>query len=104
MVYQINLTDDFLEEFEEICEYISYNLNALNASEKLREKVIDKIYSLRREPRMYTQINKLSKTQSNYRRIIINKYIVLYTIDDIKNIVYVTHIYYGGRTYIDVLL
>ena len=104
MVYQINLTDDFLEEFEETCEYISYNLNALNASEKLRERVIDKIYSLRKQPRMYTHINKLSKTKNIYRRIIVNNYIILYMIDETKKVVYIAHIYYGGRNYIEDLL
>ena len=104
MDYQINLTDDFLEEFEETCNYILYNLKALNASDKLRESVIDKIYSLRKEPRMYAQINKLSKAKSTYRKIVINNYIILYTVDDNKRIVYIAHIYYGGRNYIDGLL
>ena len=53
---------------------------------------------------MYTQINKFSKIKNIYRRIIVNNYIILYTIDDIKNIVYIAHIYYGGRNYIEDLL
>ena len=104
MIYQIRLTDDFLEEFEETCNYIAINLNALKTSDKLREKVINKVYSLRIEPRMYTQIEKLSKSDRFYRRIIVNNYIILYTIDDNENIIYVAHMYYGGRNYIESLL
>ena len=104
MDYTIQIAEEFAEEFEEICDYISDDLNALDAAYKLKEKVKHKFSFLVKEPRMYTQIEKLSKTQNTYRRIVVNNYIILYTISDINNTVYVVHIYYGGRNYIDNLL
>ena len=38
MEYNIKLSEEFLEEFEEICEYISFKLKAENASKRLRRK------------------------------------------------------------------
>ena len=35
-----------------------------------------------------------------YRRIVIENFVVLYTIDEDNGIVYVSHMYYGGRNYL----
>lgn len=104
MDYILQLAEEFIEEFEEICDYISFELNALDAANRLKENIKYKLYLLKNEPKMYTQIKKLSKTQSTYRRIIVNNYVILYTIDESRGIVYVAHIYYGGRNYIEDLL
>ena len=101
MGYSINLADEFLEEFEEICDYISNKLKNVNASNRLREKVIQNILLLESSPRMCTEIKKSGRTKRKYRRLIINNYVILYTIDEKEKIVYVAHIYYGGKNYID---
>ena len=36
--------------------------------------------------------------------MVINNYVILYTIDKAEETVYVAHIYYGGRNYIDNLV
>ncbi len=104
MDYMLQLAEEFIEEFEKTCDYISLNLNALDATNRLKEKVKYRLYLLEKEPKMYTEIEKLSKTQNMYRRIVVDNYIILYTIDENKKIIYVAHIYYGGRNYIDDLL
>lgn len=55
MEYSIKLADQFLEEFEEICEYISNKLKNIDASNRLREKVIDNVLLLENLPKMYTK-------------------------------------------------
>lgn len=104
MEYNIQLADEFLEEIEEICDYISSNLKAIDASNRLREKIVYNILLLEKSPKMFPEIEKMDKTERQYRKIIVNNYIILYTIDEDEQIVYVTHIYYGGRNYIDDLL
>ena len=44
MEYRIKLADQFLEEFEEICDYISNKLKNTNASNRLIEKVIYNVF------------------------------------------------------------
>lgn len=85
MDYTIKIAEEFTEEFEEICNYILKELNALDAVYKLKEKIKYKFSFLKIEPKMYTQINKLSKIKNTYRRIIVNNYIILYTIDEKKS-------------------
>ena len=99
MKYNIKLTATFLEEVDEICRYISIRLKAIDAAKRLREKIAYNILLLESSPKMFTEIEKTEKTARKYWRIVINNYVVLYTIDEDKNTVYVSHIYYGGTDY-----
>ena len=73
----------------------------IDASNRLREKVICNILLLENSPRMCTEIEKVDRTERQYRRMIVNNYVILYTIDELEKIVYIAHIYYGGRNYLD---
>lgn len=101
MEYKTKLTDKFLNEFEEICDYISDNLKNIDASNRLRKKVIYNVSLLENSPKMCNKIEKTDKTERQYRRMVINNYIILYTIDEPEKVVYVAHIYYGGRNYLE---
>ena len=50
---------------------------------------------------MCTEIEKIDKPKRQYRRMVINNYVILYTIDEIEKIVYIAHIYCGRRDYLD---
>jgi len=54
MEYSIKLADQFLDEFEEICDYISNKLKNIDASNRLREKVIYNVLLLENSPKMCT--------------------------------------------------
>lgn len=101
MRYSVKLADEFLDEFEEICDYISNKLKNIDASNRLREKVIYNVLLLENSPRMCTEIEKTDRTERQYKRMVVNNYVILYTIDESEQIVYVAHIYYGGRNYLD---
>ncbi len=101
MEYRVELADEFLDEFEDICDYISNKLKNIDASNRLREKVIYNVLLLENSPRMCTEIEKTDRTERQYRRMVINNYVILYTIDEPEKIVYIAHIYYSGRNYID---
>ena len=100
MEYRVKLTDQFLDEFEEICDYISNKLKNIDASNRLREKVIYNILLLENSPRMCTEIEKVDRTERQYRRLVVNNNVILYTIDEKEKIVYIAHIYYGRRNYL----
>ena len=101
MEYSIKLTDEFLDEFEEICDYISNKLKNVDASNRLREKVMYNVLFLENSPRMCTETEKTDRTERQYRKMVVNNYVILYTIDESEKVVYVAHIYYVGRNYID---
>lgn len=104
MEYNIQLAEEFLKEFDEVCNYISLKLKAPDASNRLREKVMYNVLLLEESPKMHPAIEKINKTERQYRRIVVNNYVILYTIDEKEKTIYIAHIYYGGRNYIDDLL
>jgi len=101
MVYRVKLAEEFLEEIAEIYYYISVILQAQHAAKRLIQKINKNLFLLRNSPKLFTKIEKYSKTKRRYRRLLVNNYVILYTIDETEKIVYVAHIYYGGRNYID---
>ena len=64
---------------------------------KLEEYVSDLSYS----PRLYVEIEKYKGTKKVYRRMVVNKYVVLYNIDEEKKKVFIAHMFYGGSDYIN---
>ena len=76
MEYRVKLTAQFLEEFDEIIDYISSQLKNIDASNRLREKVTNNILLLENSPRMCTGIEKTDRTERQYRRMVINNYVI----------------------------
>ncbi len=104
MNYKIKITDEFLENVEEICYYISNHLKAPKSEKRLRRKIIYNILQLKENPKMFMKIKEVSNIKTEYRRIVINNYIILYTIDEKNKFVYVSYMYYKGKNYIKDLL
>lgn len=100
MKYSVKLTEEFLEEIEKTCEYISDKLKNIDASNRLREKVMYNVLLLEDSPKMFVEIEKTDKTKRAYRKIIVDNYTVLYTIDEKNKIAYIAHIYYRRQNYI----
>lgn len=101
MEYNVELTDEFLEGAEEIFDYISNTLENVEASDRLRDKIIDNVLLLEKSPKMYTEIDNIDRAERKYRRMVVNNYVILYTIDEDERIVYIAHIYYSGSDYLD---
>ena len=77
---------------------------AKNAAKELMKKIKTTVMNLATSPRLYMKIEKGNRRKSEFRRIVIDNYIILYTIDEDKKIVYISHMYYGGRNYLEDLI
>ena len=98
--YEVEFTEDCIEEMQKVYDYISKILIADKAAKKLIQEIKQKVLSLSRYPQLYTAINKFDKLNRQYRRIVIKNYIILYIIDEEKKKVYLSHIYYGRQNYL----
>ena len=101
MEYEIVISDTCLEEIEEICDYIEIKLKAKEASNRLRIKIRNSINDLKEFPKKHPKIEKKDKLNRDYRRIVIDNYVILYTIIEDDKCILISHMYYGGRNYID---
>lgn len=99
--YKVIITPTAYKEINKIYNYITEDLYAEKAARKLMRKVEEEIQRLKYAPKIHTEIEKNDELKRNYRRIVINNYIILYTIDEENNLVFVSHMYYGGRNYTD---
>lgn len=78
--YKIVFTNYCIKEMDYIYNYISKALHTLNSAKKLMQKIEDIIQNLKYMPRMYNEVNRYSRFNMRYRKILVNNYIILYTI------------------------
>jgi len=96
-LFEVEFTDECIEEMTEIYEYISNNLKEDNAAKRLMREVTDKVLDLANAPELYMKIGKVDRLKREYHRIVVKNYIVLYTIDFEKRTVFISHMIYGRR-------
>lgn len=97
--FEVEFTNECIEEITEIYEYISNNLKEENAAKRLMTEVTDRVLDLADEPELYMKIGKVYKLKREYHRIVVKNYVVLYTIDFEKRKVYISRMIYGKRNY-----
>lgn len=100
-LFKVKFTEEFIEEMSEIYDYISNTLKNKTAANRLFSNMQQKILNLARAPNLYMKINKADKLKNTYRRLVIKNYVVLYTVDYTNKLVFVSHIIYGKRNYLN---
>ncbi len=99
--YEIEFTNECQREMRKIYNYISNNLYAENAAKKIMNKIEKLTNNLAYTPKLYAEIDKYKSTEMIYRKMPINNYLLLYTVDDENKKVYIVHMYYAGSDYIN---
>lgn len=97
--YNLEFTDDCKNEILEIYEYISQNLASTEAAKKLMKKIKTSIMHLSEGPYLYMRIDTSNNSHNNFRRIVVNNYVLLYLVSESNHTVYISHMYYGKRDY-----
>lgn len=101
MEYKIKFTEKFLEDIEDICKYICRKLKSDKAANALRIKVIRNIENLAIAPKMYSKLEISDRLKMKFRKMIIDNYVIIYTIDESKKNIYISHMYYSGSNYLN---
>ena len=99
-IYEIEFTEDARDEIREIYEYISKNLVNENAAKRLMRKMRKSVLDLAEFPQKFVKIEKKDRMKREFRRMVVDNFIVLYTIDEDKKTIYISHMYYGRRNYL----
>jgi len=98
--FEVVVTEECISNITDIYDYISFELKENAIAKQLFKEVKKKIINLAYFPNMYVKIGKVDKLNRNYHRMVINNYIVLYTIDYKNKKVFVSHMVYGKRNYL----
>lgn len=99
--FEVEFTDECIKELIDIYEYISNNLKEDNIAKKLMTEMLDRVLILEDLPELYMKIGKADKLKREYRRMVVKNYVVLYTVDYEKRTVFIVHIIYGKRNYLN---
>ena len=99
--FDVEFTDECIEEMIEIYEYISNQLKEDNAAKRLMTEVTDRVLDLANSPELYMKIGKADSLKREYHRMVVKNYVVLYTIEFGKRTVFVSRMIYGRRNYLN---
>lgn len=99
--YDIIVTETCQKEIKQIYDYISNNLYADKSAKRLMGKVEKSIKDLKHFPYIHSMIkSNYANVKENYRRIIVNNYVILYLIDEDKKSIYISHMFYSKSNYL----
>lgn len=99
--FEVEFTEECIEEMTEIYEYIANNLKEDRIAKMLMEDVTNRVLDLSNLPELYMKIGKTDKLKREYHRIVVKNYVILYTIDFENRKVYISHMIYSRRNYLD---
>lgn len=95
--YNINLTNQFLEELNEILYFFP---NSYLYKRKLYYEVRNIVSTLTIFPERYAKLNDKEK---DIRKLTINKFVIIYNVDNINNQVYILHIFSEKQDYFNLI-
>ena len=98
--YKIIFTQTAEAELDGIYDYISKTLLSENSAKKLMEKIEEKTLRLEVFPESCSIANGYIINDIQYRKLIVDNYILLYHIDENNKQVNIIHVFYGRRNYL----
>lgn len=99
-MYKLVFAPEFIKDLDNTFDYISAVLTAPNAAKALMKKIDYSILKLKEMPYMYPLCSE-PLDSLGYRKIIVENYIVVYSVDEKFKTVNVLRSFYGKRQYIN---
>ena len=99
--YSIKFTSKGISDMTRIYNYIKKKLQNEIAAENLIRKTEKYIAELKYSPHAYRELRRGNLKRKAFRKIKINNYILLYTVDEDKKQVTVSHMFYARSNYIN---
>ncbi|MBR1534765.1 MAG: type II toxin-antitoxin system RelE/ParE family toxin [Ruminococcus sp.] len=103
MAYNLVITNDANDELDKIVDYIAVNLQNPKAASDFLDQVESSYDLLIDNPRIYQLCDYPTFKEKQYRKVVINNYIMIYKIDETTDIVNVMHFFYGKRDYYNMI-
>jgi len=95
--YQIKLEKSAIRNLENIYYYIAENLLEPRIANRLVNKILNSILILKYYPEAYPKF----KNSNQIRKLIFKNYNILYSVNKKSKEIYILHIYYKSRNYIN---
>lgn len=99
--YTIHYSPQFREELRGIYYYLCFSLDSPYSADNLLEKIKHFISRLDLFPERYSKVPPNANPKYyNLRKMPVDKYIILYEVDNVNRTVYISHIFHGSQNYL----
>ena len=97
--YETFFTRKAYGDLRSIYQYIKEELQNTSSAIKMIDDIEKKIKVLKEFPLTGSMVQDIGLQAKGYRKLVINNYIALYTVNDQKKEVHIIRIFYGKRDY-----
>lgn len=98
--YSVHFYSKFVDELNSLYLFSEYNLNSSYISHNFYSKFQNILLYLKYFPELFP---KLQVHNKNYRKIIIDNYVIIYEVNHFKKEIYILHIFHSRQNYLDLL-
>lgn len=102
-MYNLEVSDRAEQDLDNIISYIKDKLFAPKAAVDFADAVYDCYDHLEENPYIYSLCNDPNLQKEDYRRAIINNYILVFKIYEETKKVIAHRFFYGGQNYVDLI-
>ena len=97
MMYSVNITKQADSDLRSIFEYIAFKLESIENANTQLDRLEESILKLKVMPKRFRVFEKEPWASRSLRNMVVDNYIVFYTVDDDNHTVSVIRVMYGGR-------
>lgn len=97
--YKIIFSKQSFEDLDETFEYIALTLKAPNAAKNLMSKIEKEIDMLKNFPKSCKLCSDSALQSMNYRRLVVDNFVIVYFEDEKLQTVNIVRIFYGRRNW-----
>lgn len=99
MAYKVQISRDANADIDSVLSYLAVKLSNPDAARHLADE-LDHIYDqLSDHPRLFEQARDPMLCRRGYRKVVVGNYVLLYLIDDDRQLVTIVRLFYGRRDY-----
>ena len=100
-IYKIIFTENAEIELDNIYDYISNTLLSENSAKELMNKIEESTLRLEMFPESCSTVDGYIINDVQYRKLIVENYVLLYHVDKVNKQVNIIHVFYGRRNYLN---
>ena len=95
--YKVVLSPKAYKDLHNIFEYIGYEKQSISNAYNLTERIYDSLKNLSIFPKSHPKILFGEYAEKDYRQFVIEKYLAIYKVDNVKQIVTIIRIIHQGQ-------
>ena len=99
MAFKLEITDSAYKDLDGILSYLEESLFATSAALRFADKLEECYKRILGYPRLYPMCRNENIAARGFRCAVVMRYVVFYTVDDVKAVIHIQRIIHGTMDY-----